>query len=91
MSSTTTMQRVMITIPPALLQQIENASARLQFSRSQFIRTALEYYLEEQRRQHLRDLLQEGYLFRAEEGRQMAQEFFAAEQEVWDRQAVWEE
>lgn len=39
----------------------------------------------------MRDLLQEGYLFRAEEGRQIAQEFFAVEQEVWDRQTVWEE
>lgn len=89
--SATTMQRVMITIQPSLLQQVETAAANLDFSRSQFVRAALEHYLEEQRRQQMRHLLIEGYLFRAEESQQMAQEFFAAEQEVWDQQVVWEE
>lgn len=88
--STTAMQRVMITIQPALLQQVEAAAAGLEFSRSQFIRAALEHYLEEQRRQQMRNLLIEGYQFRAEESQQMAQAFFAAEQEVWDQHVVWE-
>jgi len=84
------MQRVIITIPPALLTQVEDAAAKLNFSRSRLIREALEQYVEAQRQQELRELLKEGYLFRAEESRQLVQEFFAAEQEVSDRYAPWE-
>lgn len=91
MASTTTMQRVMITIPPSLLQQVEEAAAKANFNRSQLIREALKQYLAAQRRQELHELLKEGYLYRAEENRQLAQEFFVAEQEAWDQNAPWEE
>ncbi|MCU0500861.1 MAG: ribbon-helix-helix protein, CopG family [Anaerolineae bacterium] len=91
MASTTTMQRVMITIPPSLLQQIETMMTKTNSSRSQLIREALEQYLENQRRQELRELLKEGYLYRAEESQRLAQEFFIAEQEAWDQNAPWEE
>jgi metal-responsive CopG/Arc/MetJ family transcriptional regulator len=90
MPTVTTMQRVIITIPPALLTQVEDAAAKLNFSRSRLIREALAQYLEAQRQQELRELLKEGYLFRAEESRQLAQEYFAAEQEAMDRYAPWE-
>jgi len=90
MPAATTMQRVIITIPPALLTQVEDAAAKLNFSRSRLIREALAQYVEAQHLQELRELLKEGYLFRAEESRQLAQEFFAAEQEVADRYAPWE-
>jgi len=33
----------------------------------------------------------EGYLYRAEESLQLAEEFRIAEQEAWDRYAPWEE
>jgi metal-responsive CopG/Arc/MetJ family transcriptional regulator len=84
------MQRVIITIPPALLTQVEDAAAKLHFSRSRLIREALTQYVEAQRQQELRDLLKEGYLLRAEESRELAQEFFAADKEAWDRYAPWE-
>jgi metal-responsive CopG/Arc/MetJ family transcriptional regulator len=54
------MQRVMITMPPSLLQQIEESAARLNLTRSRLIRDAVEQYLAEQRRQELRELLKEG-------------------------------
>ena len=85
------MQRVMITIPPSLLQQVEEMAAKTNFNRSQLIREALEQYLEAQRRQELRELLKEGYLYRAEESQRRAQEFLIAEQEAWDQNAPWEE
>jgi len=91
MSTVTTMQRIIVTIPPGLLSQVEEAAAKLNFSRSRLVREALEQYIEAQRRQELRELLKEGYLYRAEESRQLAQEFFVAEQEAWDRYAPWEE
>ena len=85
MASATTMQRVMITIPPSLLQQVEAMMTKTNSSRSQLIREALEQYLETQRLQELRELLKEGYLHRAEESQRLAHEFFIAEQEAWDQ------
>ena len=72
------------------MQSIPRLAAKLNFSRSRLIREALTQYVEAQRQQELRELLKEGYLFWAEESRQLAQEFFAAEQEVADRYAPWE-
>ncbi len=89
--STIAMQKVMITVPPTLLGQIDETVARLNTSRSALIRQAMEFFFAEQQRQELRELLKEGYLYRAEESRQMAQEFFVAEKEAWDRYAPWEE
>ena len=48
MPTATTMQRVIITIPPALLTQVEDVAAKLNFSRSRLIREALEQYLANQ-------------------------------------------
>ena len=48
MASNATMQRVMITIPPRLLQQVEEMMTKTNSSRSQLIREALEQYLETQ-------------------------------------------
>ena len=90
MPTATTMQRVIITIPPTLLTQVEDVAAKLNLSRSRLIREALTQYVEAQRQQELHELLKEGYLFWAEESCQLAQEFFAAEQEVADRYAAWE-
>lgn len=91
MSTAATMQRIIVTMPPDLLSQVEEAAAKLNFSRSRLIREAVEQFVELQRRQELRELLKEGYLYRAEESRQLAQEFFIAEKEAWDRYAPWEE
>jgi hypothetical protein len=49
------------------------------------------HYLEEQRRQELRELLREGYLAHAAESRELAAEFFAAEQEATELYAPWSE
>lgn len=91
MSPTATMQRIIVTMPPDLLSQVEAVAEKLNFSRSRLIREAVEQFVEAERRQELRELLKEGYLYRAEESRQLAQEFFIAEKEAWDRYAPWEE
>ena len=79
---TATMQRVMFTIPPSLLERVEEAAARLNTSRSDLIRRALEHFLEEQRRQELRELLKEGYLATAEESLRICEEFAYADYEA---------
>jgi CopG family transcriptional regulator / antitoxin EndoAI len=88
MASTATMQRVMITIPPRLLQQVEEMMTKTNSSRSQLIREALEQYLETQRLQELRALLKEGYLYHAERDLHICEEFAASDYEVSVRQEV---
>ncbi len=82
MASANSMQRVMITLPPSLLAQLEEAATRMQYSRSQLIREAVEQFLETQRRQELRDLLKEGYLANAERDLRSAEEFAASDYET---------
>jgi CopG family transcriptional regulator/antitoxin EndoAI len=84
-------KRVMFTLPSALLQEVDETVEKMETNRSSLIRKALECFLEEQRRQELRDLLKEGYLYRAQESLELAEDFFAAEQEAWERYAPWEE
>ncbi len=86
MSSIPTMQCVMITMPPSLLQQIEESAARLNLTRSRLIRDAVEQYLAEQKRQELRELLKEGYLYHAERDLRICEEFAASDYEVLVRQ-----
>jgi metal-responsive CopG/Arc/MetJ family transcriptional regulator len=85
MSSTATMQRVMITIPPSLLKQVEETAAKLNYSRSRLIREALEQYLEAQRSQELCELLKEGYLVHAERDLRLCEEFAYADYEALAR------
>ena len=82
MPTTTTMQKVMITIPPALLGQIDEAVARLNTSRSALFRRAMERFFAEQERQELRELLKEGYLTYAERDLRICEEFAASDYEA---------
>jgi CopG family transcriptional regulator/antitoxin EndoAI len=91
MRTAQTMRRVIVTMPPDLLQQVEEMAAKLDFNRSQFIRHALEAFLEEQRRRELRELLKEGYLVNAERDLRIAEEFAHADYETVVRYAPWED
>ena len=91
MSTTQTMRRIIVTMPPDLVQQIEEMASRLDFNRSQFIRRAVEVFLEQQRRRELRELLKEGYLANAERDLRIAEEFAYADYETVVRYAPWEE
>ena len=82
MSTATTMQRVIITIPPALLTQVEDLAAKLNLSRSRLIREALEQYLANQQRLELREQLKEGYVVHAARDIRICEEFTAADYEV---------
>ncbi|HUV90104.1 MAG TPA: ribbon-helix-helix protein, CopG family [Anaerolineae bacterium] len=82
MSTTRPMHRIIVTMPPDLLQQVEEMAARFSLNRSQFIRQALETFLEEQRRCELRELLKEGYLANAERDRRAAEQFAHADYET---------
>ncbi len=91
MTVSTSSRKTMITLPVTLLSKIDEAADRKQMSRSGLIRKALEKYLAEEKERELQELMREGYLARAGESLGLADEFFAAENEVWDKHAAWEE
>ncbi len=83
--------KVMITLPPALLADIDEQAAQHQTSRSGLIRLVLERYLAEQRRSALREQLKEGYIVNYERDRQIAEEFAHADYEATVHNAPWDE
>jgi len=91
MGTAQAMRRIMITMPPDLLQQADEAATRLHSNRSQFIRQAIEFFLEEQRRRELRELLKEGYLAHAERDLRVAEEFAYADYEAVTWYTAWAE
>jgi len=91
MSKTQTMRRVMLTIPPELLQQVNQAASRLDFNRSRFIRQAVKAFIEQQRRRELRELLKEGCVVNAERDLCIAEGFAHADYETAARHLPWEE
>ena len=84
-------KRVMFTLPPGLLEEVDAAVAKLKTNRSSLIRQAIEHLLEEQRRQELRELLKEGYLYHAERDRRLCEEFAYTDYEVTMRYAPYDE
>ena len=84
-------RRVMFTLPASLLEQVDQTVAELETSRSSFIREALERLIEERRRQKLRELLKEGYLYYAERDRRICEEFAYADYEAVTRYAPYDE
>lgn len=85
MPTATTMQRIIVTMPPDLLSQVEEVADKLNFSRSRLIREAVAQFVELQRRQELRELLKEGYIVNAERDLRICEEFAAADYEAVTR------
>ena len=77
-------RRVTVTLPADALRELDRIAERKQ--RSQLVSQAINRFLEERKREEMRESLKAGALARAEEDVEMAEEFFPAEQEIWDRQ-----
>jgi metal-responsive CopG/Arc/MetJ family transcriptional regulator len=76
------MQKIMITIPPELLQRLDQAVDTLGTSRSQLIREVLELFLKEKRHQELRARLEEGYRSHAARDVRISEAFRFADYEA---------
>ena len=76
-------RRVNLTLPEDLWTKLHTRVPSRKIS--QYIAEATVARLAEEERVALRERLKEQYLVRATQDRQMAEEFFAAEQEVSDR------
>lgn len=88
---TVSTKRVMFTLPSGLLERVDEEVKKLETNRSNLIREALEYFLEERRRHELRELLKEGYLYHAERDQRICEEFAYSDYEVSSRYAPYGE
>ena len=81
------MERVMLTLPPALLEAVDAAARRQGKKRSQVVRQALHDWLERQRQQEFEALLAEGYQALAQEAAAIASDSLPARAAA--AEAVW--
>jgi len=80
------LKRIMITVPTSLLREVDGVVAVEKGSRSEFIREALNRFLEERKRRELRDRMKNGYLEMAKINLELAEEGLPSEDdadEVW--------
>lgn len=75
-------ERVLLTIPQETMKKVRLLVPKRKYSR--FISEAVNYYLKEKEKKQLREKLKEGYRTRAKSDLKCAEDFFMAEQEVWD-------
>jgi len=78
-----TYKRVNITLPESTVAML--ATVANNGERSTFIDTAIKKYVDEIRKQDLREQIKEGSIARAERNLQMAQEWSHLEDEVWQK------
>jgi len=76
------MRQITITIPPELLDRLDQAVGELGTSRSQLIREVLGLYLDEIRHQELRGRLEEGYRVHAARDVRISEAFRFADYEA---------
>lgn len=76
-------KRINITLPESTVAMLETVANNGE--RSTFIDAAIKRYIDEIRKQDLREQIKEGSIARAERNLQMAQEWSHLEDEVWQK------
>lgn len=77
-------KRIMITVPTSLLREVDGVVALEKGSRSEFIREALNRFLEERKRRELRDRMKNGYLEMAKINLELAEEGLPSEDDAYE-------
>ncbi len=72
----------MISLPQNLLTEVDGVVELERKSRSEFIREAMKLYLQERKRRHIREHMQEGYMQMAGLNLTLANEALSAENEA---------
>lgn len=75
-------KRIMISLPASLLEEVDGITGQDRTNRSQLIREAMRFYLEERKKSRLREEMRRGYLEMAQINLSLAQEAFSYEEEV---------
>lgn len=78
----TQVKRIMISLPDALLAEVDGIAAAEQLNRSEFIREAMKLYIAERKRRLLREQMKKGYLEMAKINLALAVEHYRLEAEV---------
>jgi CopG family transcriptional regulator/antitoxin EndoAI len=73
--------RINITLPTETLQKLDRFVSKGE--RSHFIDTAIQAYLSQIQKEKLQQQLKEGAIRRADRDRQLADDWFALEEETW--------
>jgi CopG family transcriptional regulator/antitoxin EndoAI len=77
--------RINITLPNETLELLDRFSVK--GDRSRFIHEAIQHYITQIQKEHLRQQLKEGAICRAERDRNLTQDWFALEEEAWQQNA----
>ncbi|MBW4449573.1 MAG: ribbon-helix-helix domain-containing protein [Spirirestis rafaelensis WJT71-NPBG6] len=78
-------QRINVTLPSETLKQLDEYAPK--GDRSRFIHEAIQHYINQIQKQKLRQQLQEGSIRRAERDRNLAEDWFVIEEEVWQHES----
>lgn len=84
-------KRIMISLPDSLLAEVDGIVALENRNRSELIREAMHMYLQEIKKQRIREQLKQGYQEMARTNLALAEEALPAENEVeryWHRQPI---
>jgi CopG family transcriptional regulator/antitoxin EndoAI len=77
------LKKVLITVPDSLLQAVDKAAKGDKVNRSEFVREAMKLYLHEKKRRTNSEKMKKGYQEMAELNLNLAETFFAAEEEAF--------
>ncbi|WP_339064316.1 ribbon-helix-helix protein, CopG family [Tepidibacillus marianensis] len=72
----------MISLPQNLLQEVDGVARKEKSNRSELIREAMKLYLQERRKQTIRESMQQGYVEMAKINLNLASESFILEEEA---------
>lgn len=78
------LKRVMISLPNNLLQEVDVFVQKNSGNRSEFIREAMKLYLQEKKRQEIREQMRAGYLEMSEINLELADEGIRCETNTFD-------
>jgi CopG family transcriptional regulator/antitoxin EndoAI len=75
-------KRIMISLPHCLLEEVDGIVDSEKRTRSEFIREAMRLYLQERKKQRIREKMRKGYLEMAKLNLALSKEAFEAENEA---------
>mgnify|MGYP001249787473 CR=1 FL=1 len=75
-------KKVLITLPESLLSEVDYLASLDNKNRSEFIREAMQHYLDERRQSELRTQMVQGYSEMADINRRISEEWLETENEV---------
>jgi CopG family transcriptional regulator/antitoxin EndoAI len=75
-------KKVLITLPESLLSEVDYLASLDNKNRSEFIREAMQHYLDERRQSELRTQMVQGYSEMADINRKISEEWLETENEV---------